>query len=224
MINRFAWMKLTLVLLAVAGLCVPLQVSQAQDESVEEELGVHRLKSGETSPYDAFLYSNRIAGGPNEGETPVDFAGNVIFSRLSNIEGRIQLKIVEGFQRPAYLGYKTFLRAWPEVEGVAVGNCVVCHTPSAFADESKEVPSLRNLKKSDAELESIVREKLKMAEKARAGDAAIDEAYEIIVMEDEDVKNMVAFLQSLNEISGDEFRERIVNAEILDTSDLIGES
>lgn len=231
MSNKSAFIRFAII--AAVGLSIPMAGSNAQDASVEEELHIHRLKSGETSPYDAFLYANRVGSGPNEGQSAVDFAGMVIFSRLSNIEGRVQLKIVDGFQRPAYLGYKTFLRAWPEIEGVAVGNCVVCHTPSHFTDsashfvdnsgEAKETPALRNLKKTNAELESILREKLKMAEKARAGEVEIDEAYQLITLEEEDIKNLVAFLQSLNEVPEEEFRQLIVNAEILDTSDLIGE-
>jgi len=195
-----------------------MQQVNAQDKSVEEELHVHRLKSGETSAYDAFAYLNRVATAPTESETPVQFAGNVIYSRLSNMEGRIQLKVPAGFAMPEYLGYKSFLRAWEE-EGQAVGNCVVCHTPPKFqGTDAKPAPSLRNLKKSDEELKKIIQQKVAMGEKARGGDTKVDEAYKLVSLTEADIDNMVKFLQSLNELPHDEFRQVIVDATILDTS------
>lgn len=218
------------VAIFAAGAVLSVKHVYAQEETAEEHLHVHRLKSGETSPYDAFAYSNRVAGAPEVGQTPVEYAGNIIFSRLSNIEGRIQLKVVDGFQRPEYLGYKSFLRAWPESEGVAVGNCVVCHTPPTFGntatyvvDESgqaKPAPSIRNLKKTDEELKTILQKKVEMAAKARGGDTKIDAAYQLVQLSDEDVNNLVAFLQGLKEVPEDHFRQLIVDATILDTSDM----
>lgn len=205
--------------------------AQAQKSSVEEELSVHRLEIETTSPYDAFAYLNRMPTELSEGETAVDFGGMVIFSRLANQEGRVEVKIVEGFNRSAYLGYKAFMRAWPE-EGAAVGNCVVCHTPPAFTDGkkyivdesgvAKAVPSLRNLKKSDNDVEAILQRKVKMAEMARASDKeGIDEAYKIIRLGESDVKDLVQFMSSLNEISKEGFRDLILKAEILDTTDML---
>lgn len=218
------------VAILVAGVVMSVKQAYAQEPTVEEELHIHRLKSGATSPYDAFAYSNRIAGAPEPAQKPVEFSGNIIFSRLTNIEGRIQLKVVDGFGRPEYLGYKSFLRAWPETEGTAVGACVVCHTPPSFSstatfvvDESgqaKAAPGLRNLKKSDAELKAIIEKKVEMAEKARAGGTKIDEAYTFISLTETDVDNLVAFLQGLNEVPEDHFRQLIVDATILDTSDM----
>ncbi len=215
----------------VSGIGLSIKQANAQDETVEEHLHVHRLKSGETSPYDAFAYSNRVPGAPEEGQSATEFAGNIIFSRLTNIEGRIQLKVVEGFRKPEYLGYKSFLRAWPETEGTAVGACVVCHTPPSFSGkaatfvvdesgEAKTAPGLRNLKKTDAELKAIVEKKLQMAEKARAGGTKIDESYTYMSLTEADVDNLVAFLQGLNEVPEDHFRKLIVDATILDTSDM----
>jgi hypothetical protein len=204
-----------------SGVLWSMQSVRAQDKTVEEELHIHRLKAGTTSPYDAFTYLNRVADKPTTGETPVEYAGNVIFSRLANTEGRIQLKVVKGFQRPEYLGYKSFMRAWEETEGTAVGNCVVCHTPSTFGGtDAKPAPPLRNLKKSNEELKKIVLQKVAMAEKARGGDTKIDEAYKLVRLSEQDVDNMVAFLQSLNELPHDEFRQIVVDATILDTSDM----
>ena len=62
---------------------------------------------------------------------------------------------------------------------------------------------------------------MNMAEKARDGSADIDDAYKTIDLKDSDVKEMVSFLQSLNEVPKDKFRQIIVDAEILDTTDII---
>lgn len=197
-----------------------MQGIQAQEKSVEEELHVHRLKSGETAAYDAFAYLNRVSTAPTKDETPVQYAGNVIYSRLSNMEGRIQLKVPAGFAMPEYLGYKSFLRSWEE-EGQAVGNCVVCHTPPKFqGTDAKPAPSLRNLKKSDEELKKIIQAKVALGEKARGGDASVDEAYKLVSLTEADVDNLVKFLQTLNELSHDDFRKVIVDATILDTSEM----
>lgn len=202
------------------GMLWSTQQIQAQEKSVEEELHVHRLKSGETSAFDAFAYLNRIATAPTQDETPVQYAGNVIYSRLSNMEGRIQLKVPKGFGMPEYLGFKSFLRSWEE-EGQAVGNCVVCHTPPKFqGTDAIPAPSLRNLKKTDEELKKIIQQKIALGEKARAGDKTVDEAYKLISLTEEDVNNMVAFLKSLQELPHDEFRQVIVDATILDTSNM----
>ena len=207
------------VAMAVASTMWLTSRIHAQEPTVEEELHVHRLKSGETAAYDAFAYLNRVPLAPTEGETVVEYAGNVIFSRLANIEGRIQLKVVKGFDMPEYLGYKSYLRAWPDEEGVAVGNCVVCHTPPKFGGtDAKPAPSLRNLKKSDEVLKQIIQGKIEMAKKAQAGDTKVDEAYKLVVLSDKDVDNMVAFLKSLQELPHDKFRQIIVEATILDTS------
>lgn len=219
-------------LIAIVTLvCFGHAQAQTQKPSVEEELAVHRLVAETTSPYDAFAYLNRIPTELGEGETAVDFGGTVIFSRLANQEGRVELKIVEGFNRSAYLGYKAFMRAWSE-KGAAVGNCVVCHTPPAFTDGkkyivdesgvAKVVPSLRNLEKSDKDVEAILQRKVKMADMARANDEGdIDEAYKIIRLSESDVKDLVQFMGSLNEISKEGFRDLILNAEILDTTDML---
>jgi len=203
---------------------------QALAQNPEEDLSIHRLAAETTSPYDAIAYLNRIPLEPSEGQTPVQYAGAVIYSRLSNIEGRVQVKILEGFDRDAYFGYKSFMRAWPD-PGQGIGNCVSCHTPANFTDDAKHIvddsgeakitPSLRNHKKSDKELEAIIRQKLLMAKKARDGSAKIDEAYKVIELKESDVKEMVRFLQSLNEVPKETFRKIIVEAEILDTTDII---
>jgi cytochrome c peroxidase len=91
---------------------------------------VRTLKTTRTAPWDAFAAMNRINPGPNEGETPYHYAGRV-FGRLGNLEGRLQIKLVDGFDVLAYRGFKIFFRTNGEA---SVGHCVSCHVPPNFTD------------------------------------------------------------------------------------------
>jgi len=88
------------------------------------------LKTDLSAPWDAFASMNRIPTGPGAGETPEAYAGRV-FGRLANLEGRLQVKLVDGFDVDAYEGLKIFFRTSGES---SVGNCVACHTPPIFTD------------------------------------------------------------------------------------------
>lgn len=203
---------------------------ESGEKSAEEDLGIHRLTATTTAPFDAFAHMNRVPQELTEGETPASYSGVILYSRLRNQEGRIEVKVLKGFDGNAYYGYKNFLRTWADIDGIGVGGCISCHVPPTFSDglehivdasgEAKATVSLRNLKKTDKELEAIVRSKMKMAEMARAGEGNIDDAYKATQLKDRDVKQLVAFLQSLNEIPKDKFRKIILDAEILDTTDL----
>lgn len=276
-----------------------------QDESAEERLHVHRYGSKYTAPYDAFQYLNRINAAPNEDETPQEYSGRV-FGRLANQEGRILLKIPEGYDRDTYEGYKTFMRTFGEN---SVGNCVTCHTPPDFTDntfhntgvsltayedihgagsfaeidipsvrdavrpskrlskapekgkpgqvnlghwnyvdvnddslrepgESKsrllksmigafKTPTLRNIA-DDAPynhneqfktLEDVIRHKVRVSQLAKEGKAPhVDEAFQNMRLTEADVKPLVQFLRTLNEVSEEKFREMVLSTEILDTS------
>ncbi len=221
--------RVAMLLTAVALVCAGQ--AQAQEKSVEEELAIHRLETETTAPYDAFAYLNRIPTELVEGQDAVQMGNMIIYSRLANQEGRVELKLVKGFNRSAYLGFKTFMQVWAE-EGVAVGNCVVCHTPPTFTDGkqyivdesgvAKITPSLRNLRKSDKEIEAILRQKAKMAEVARNNDGAgIDETYKIMRLSESDVKGLAQVVSSLNEVPREDFRDLIVEATILDTTDML---
>jgi hypothetical protein len=209
----------------------------AQEANVESELKIHRLESETTSPYDAFAYLNRVPD-MNEGEDPKTYAGTVLLSRLANQEGRIEVKIVEGFNRSAYYGYKSFMRYWPEdVLGtdkkLGIGGCVVCHHPPNFADaagkkyvvdnsgNAKAVPSLRNLKRSKKEIKAIIEKKIKLAEMARAGKADyIDESYKLMQLSESDVDGIAEFIRSLISTPKEGYRDLILSPTILDTTDV----
>ncbi|SVE06189.1 uncharacterized protein METZ01_LOCUS459043, partial [marine metagenome] len=146
--------------------------SLGADKSIEEKTKIHRLSTTMRTPYDAFVYVNRIPAKADESESPADFSGR-IFSRLANQEGRILIKLPQGMTREAYLGYKTFLSTDAKMSN---GNCVACHAPSAFTDlkthiasaggKPKPTLSLRNMAKRKVDLRKMLQAKL-VASKAK---------------------------------------------------------
>lgn len=173
-------------------------------KSLEEKTGVHRLNSSKRAPFDAFVYVNRIPDKALEGESPKDFAGR-IHGRLANQEGRIQLKLPPGMGLAGYQGFKTFLGS----EGdPSITNCMACHSGPEFSVGNG---SLRNLKKSDGELRSIIRGKMTKA-------ASGDKAYAGMKFTDAELAGLVAFLQSLNDVNDRRFRDLVLEAKVTDVT------
>tara|TARA_B100001013_G_scaffold242055_1_gene149480 strand:+ start:32 stop:682 length:651 start_codon:yes stop_codon:yes gene_type:complete len=192
----------------------------------ETQPKVHRLVSTKRAIYDAFVYVNRIPEKPEEGETAEDIAGR-IFGRLANQEGRVLLKLPAGMDRDSYLAFKTFFRYEGEQQ---VGNCAACHSPAEFADSKTHVvarggkalptPSLRNLDLSSKELEQVILGKIAASKLKRAGEAdEIDDAYAAIRLEKEDVPGLLAYLGLLKDVPDAKFRDLILEATVLDTSE-----
>ena len=213
----------------IAGLTVWLlvlvQPSLGADKSIEEKTKIHRLSTTMRTPYDAFVYVNRIPAKADESESPADFSGR-IFSRLANQEGRILIKLPQGMTREAYLGYKTFLSTDAKMSN---GNCVACHAPANFTDlklhsmtqggTPKPTPSLRNLKKRKIDIRKVIMGKIAASRQRRSGKSAgIAEAYAQMNISKKDVPGLVAFLGLLNDVPDKDFRGLILNAKLLDTS------
>ena len=174
-------------------------------ESMEKKTGVHRLDNERRSPFDAFVYVNRIPDNPREGESAKDFAGR-IHGRLANQEGRVLLKLPPGMDRAAYDGFKTFLGS----EGNAkVTNCIACHSPPEFAVSTGG--SLRNGKWSPSDLEAILRGKMA---KAAEGDSD----YAGLKIAESDLPNLIAFQKSLAAVNDEAFRDLILSAEVVDVT------
>lgn len=91
---------------------------------------IRGLESTHTSPWDAFVSMNRLRPGPIADEDPKRYAGEILYSRIGNQEGRLLVKRPQAFSRAAYEGFKTFFRT----AGESAGNCVVCHPPPEFTD------------------------------------------------------------------------------------------
>ena len=182
----------------------PANSKKPPQKSMEEKTGIHRLDSPKRAPFDAFVYVNRIPDKPREGESPKDFAGR-IHGRLANQEGRIQLKLPPGMDLAAYHGFKSFLGS----EGnPSISNCMACHSGPEF---SAGKGSLRNLKITDTELQSIIRAKM-----AKAADG--DQAYAGLKITDAEVPGLVSFLQSLTDVSDKQFRDLVLEAKVTDVT------
>jgi hypothetical protein len=200
--------------------------NEPKTTSIEEKTKIHRLATTKRAIYDAFAYMNRIPEKAEEDESPEDFAGRIL-GRLANQEGRILVKLPKGMNRQAYLGYKTFL----ESEGTAkVGNCIACHAPPDFTDLKEHgsaqggslqpTLSLRNLAKRKVNIRQVIMAKMAASETKRAGKAEkIDGAYAKMRLNKGDLHQLMAFLNLLNDVPDQDFRNLILNATILDTSD-----
>jgi len=197
----------------------------AGTDTVEETTRVHRLSSSKRAVYDAFTYVNRIPEKAEEGEAPNDIAGR-IFGRLANQEGRILLKLPGGMERDSYLAFKTFFRYEGET---SVGNCGACHTLPEFTDQKKHLvtqggsptvtPSLRNLKLTTVDVKKAIMAKIVASHQKHAGEAdEIDDAYAAMKISEQDVAGLVAFIELLNDVPDEDFRNLILEARLLDTS------
>lgn len=205
--------------LLCCGIGCILGTVRADDKSIEQKTKIHRLDTKERAPYDAFIYLNRIPAKADEDEALLDFTARV-YSRLANQEGRILIKLPQGMTREAYLGYKTFLSTDAKVSN---GNCVACHAPEKFTDlklhtlnvdsPPRPTPSLRNLAKRKVNIAKALQAKL-TADKAP--DAPKD--YQLIKLNKDDLKHLEAFLRQLNDVDDKQFRQLILKATILDTS------
>ena len=201
-------------------------VANGEKASIEEKTGIHRLSTTKRSTYDAFSYLNRIPDVAYEDESVEDFLGR-IFGRLANQEGRVLLKAPAGMDRLGYEGLKTFLN----YEGTeSVGNCAACHTLPNFTDEksyvtrhgteAKLTPSLRNLGKRKLDLYKVMLQKMEAAKQKQQGKADdINDAYLKMKLNKRDVSGLVAFLRLLEDQPDSRFRQSIIEAKVLDTSE-----
>lgn len=90
------------------------------------------LRSKQDSPYDRFVKLNGLAAATAEGENSKAFAARML-AKLAELESKKVLKLGNGFNQTALAGFRIFLRT----EGSAsVGNCVACHAPPLFTDNS----------------------------------------------------------------------------------------
>jgi len=152
--------------------------------------GVHRLDNPQRSPFDAFVYVNRLPDKALDNESPQNMAGRIL-GRLDNQEGRVQIKLPPGMPRSAYDGFKTFLKA----------NCVDCHKPNDFPSRKS---SLRSANHKPAALARHLAELRKGGQKLAATDA--------------EIPKLIAFLNSLQDVEESRFRELILEAKVTDVT------
>ena len=159
---------------------------------------VHRLESSRRSIFDAFVYVNRIPVVAEDGETADDLSGR-IFGRLANQEGRVLIKLPPGMTRAAYRGFKVALENEEESHA---GRCFTCHRLPEMdhALPANRVASLRNRVNSESTSFSSV---------------ARDKIHADIAVGADDVADLDAFLQLLTDKSDSEFRQLIIDAEVV---------
>ncbi len=181
-----------------------------------------------TAPYDAFMKMNRLQEGFSKSQNATDYWG-VMESRLGNQAGRILIKRpAKGFDDDAFRGWILFIRAYGGTSGV--GNCAACHRVPDFTDHAKhnihaaaspvETPSLRDLHSrrsffrdgSAPSLEEAISRHVENGRIARENNkAGIDPALGRIALSDKEVRQLAAFLRSLESVDRAHFREYLVN-------------
>jgi cytochrome c peroxidase len=107
--------------------------------SIIDYLGT--VTTNNSSGYDAVMQQNRypetLAG---EGDTVTDYFGRLFMSRISNEEGRVQVRFVGDYEEDDYQGFKAFFRMGPtwssstNGDELNIGNCIACHIPPKFTD------------------------------------------------------------------------------------------
>jgi len=203
---------------------LPLAIAQSQSGRVV-------VDAKHTSPYDAFMKMNRFREKFTEQEAASEYWG-FMESRLGNQAGRILIKRPgKGFGDDAFRGWLMFIRAYGDANGI--GNCAACHTVPDFTDGKKhqigtteepiETPSLRNLSKrkaffhdgSAATLEAAIVRHVENGQIAQQNKRAnIEVEIGKIALTDAEVREVAAFLRSLDDVDRQQFRDYLVDVVI----------
>ena len=152
------------------------------------------------SPFDAFLYVNRIPAKTESDETHGDLAGRIL-GRLANQEGTILIKLPPRMRRLAYEGFKIALESDNAFHS---GRCFACHHLPDLGDvtATPPIPSLRNRSFSPDHLREVMS----------------SDAHRDIRLDNEDLHPLHALLQTLTDVPDENFRDLILKATVLDTS------
>jgi cytochrome c peroxidase len=193
-----------------------------------------------TSSYDAFMKMNRLPESFGAGDNGADYWG-YLESRLGNQAGRILIKRpAKGFGDEAFRGWLMFIRAYGNATGI--GNCAECHRVPDFTDHAKhnigtakqpvDTPSLRGLagkKKffhdsSASTLEEAIQRHVDAAQTAQQDKrSGVEVEVGKIALTEEQVREVAAFLRSLEPVPRDQFRRYLVDVVVqpveLDFSD-----
>lgn len=184
-----------------------------------------------TSPYDAFMKVNRFREDLLPGESAAEYWG-FMESRLGNQAGRILIKRpAKGFSDDAFRGWLKFIRPYGDANGI--GNCTACHSVPAFTDGKKHsigtsrepvlTPSLRDLSQrksffhdgSAPTLEAAIAAHVANAQVAQQNKRA-DVEVEIgkIALTEAEIKEVAAFLRSLDSVERKQFRDYLIDVVI----------
>jgi cytochrome c peroxidase len=203
----------------------------ARDAAAQTQSGRVVTDAKYTSPYDAFMKTNRLREAFIPDEDAAEYWG-FMESRLGNQAGRILIKRpAKGFGDDAFRGWLMFIRAYGDATGI--GNCTACHTVPDFTDRQKHnigtakdpilTPSLRDLadKKSffqngrAATLDEAITRHVENGRIARDDKrAGVEIELGKIALSDKEVRQVAAFLRSLHSVGRDHFREYLVDVVI----------
>ncbi len=181
-----------------------------------------------TSPYDAFMKMNRLQESFTKDQTATEYWG-FMESRLGNQAGRVLIKRpARGFGDDAFRGWLMFIR--PHGDATGIGNCTACHRLPDFTDRAKhnigtaqepiETPALRDLQAkksffrdgSAGTLEKAIARHVENGQIARENKrAGVEIAIGQIALTDEEVRQVAAFLRSLESVDRARFREHLVD-------------
>ena len=159
---------------------------------------VHRLETTFRSPFDAFLYVNRIPTELEQGESPAELAGRIL-GRLANQEGRVLVKLPPKMDLMGYEGFKFVLE---ESAAESIRGCLQCHSLPKLGrvDSTPPIPSLRNRSLSPAELKRALSTKVHRA----------------TAMSMTELDQLHAFMNTLSDLPDNDFRNSILKATVLD--------
>ncbi len=181
-----------------------------------------------TSAYDAFMKMNRLREDFMKDESAVEYWG-FMESRLGNQAGRILIKRpASGFDDDAFRGWLMFVRTYGDATGI--GNCTACHSVPNFSDGKKHqigttkepiaTPSLRELRSrrsffrdgSAPTLEAAIAKHVENGRIARDNKrAGVEIELGKIALTDDEVRQVAAFLRSLQSVERNNFREYLID-------------
>lgn len=180
------------------------------------------------SAYDAFMKMNRFREEFQPDESADEYWG-FMQSRLGNQAGRILVKRpAKGFSDDAFRGWLMFIRTYGDATGI--GNCTACHRVPDFTDGERHnigtdreplvVPSLRKLHERKAffhdgrakTLEEAIATHVKNGQIARDDKrAGVDLDVGKIALTEDEVRQVAAFLRSLEPVPRDQFRDYLID-------------
>ncbi|MGD9720571.1 MAG: cytochrome c peroxidase [Pirellulales bacterium] len=205
---------------------LPLRQAAAQSAS-----GRVVTDSKYTSPYDAYMKMNRLQEKFASSQDAAAYWG-VMESRLGNQAGRILIKRpTKGFDDDAFRGWVMFIRAYGDATGI--GNCTACHAVPDFTDhlrhnigtavEPIETPALRNLGSKQSyfhdgsakTLEEAIARHVENGAIARDNKrAGVEISVGQIALTEDEVRQVAAFLRTLESVDREQFRGYLVDVVI----------
>ena len=181
---------------ALAGEVLEEAWDWSKGETPPNSKHIHRLDSPHRSPFDAFVYVNRIPLKTEAAETQTELAGRIL-GRLANQEGRVLIKLPPRMNREAYAGFKLALESGANREC-----CTSCHHLPTFSQISSTsaIPTFRSRTYTRGEFDTRLKNK----------------THQTLELDATTLQKLHAFQQSLVEIEDSEFRDQIIRSAVME--------